>query len=186
MAEGCACWHNVLVRVSGDKWWRQPLTVQLSLLLSALYWFAGALQCGSSHSSVQPCRKTTTAAHVHTNVLERWLHWPFIWCGLFESLTTASPGHLRSRNIRESPCNWISFPWLSKTFVGQRSLSSPQPLTVQALGNRVCLMCWQFHWTLPSLSLIVLASSVLTMASDCLSPYTPPPPLSPLGWLPFS
>lgn len=90
---------------------------------------------------------------------------------------------LSSWNIQETPCNWINSPSLLKTFIGQRSLSGPLPLTVQALGNRVCLMCWQFHLTLLSLSLILLASSLRSVANDCLQPphflllLLQPPPL---------
>lgn len=55
-------------------------------------------------------------------------------------------------------------------FIGQRSpCSLPPPSiapTTQGLAKRLCLMCWQFH--LAPLSLISLASSLLTVASDCL------------------
>lgn len=42
---------------------------------------------------------------------------------------------------------------------GHQASPHPIPLTAQGLGNRLCLMCWQFHLTL--LSLISLASSLL-------------------------
>lgn len=56
------------------------------------------------------------------------------------------------------------------TFIGQCSagISPTLPLTAQGLGKRLCLMCWQFHLTL--LSLISLASSLLSVAGYCLQP----------------
>lgn len=49
----------------------------------------------------------------------------------------------------------------------------PSPLFtlyVQALGNRVCVMCWKFHLTLLFPSPISLSSSLHSVASDCLQP----------------
>lgn len=51
------------------------------------------------------------------------------------------------------------------------------PLTTQGLGNRLCLMCWQFHLTL--LSFILLVPSLLSVASDCLESLHSPLPLPP-------
>lgn len=84
-------------------------------------------------------------------------------------------GPLRETQPTPSPNHpaWyrINFPFSHPVaFIGQRSpgiAPSPSiPLITQGLGNRLCLMCWQFHLTL--LSLISLASSLSSVASDCL------------------
>lgn len=58
----------------------------------------------------------------------------------------------------------------------------PPPLTAQRLGNRLCLMCWQFHLTLISRISLASSSSRWPVIACSLSTF---PPSSSLPRLPL-
>lgn len=170
--------------LSGDKWAKVVSDcVARTALLSGLYWFAGTLQRGSGNFFVQPLQQSS---HKHTLVhrcpWEKRLAVGFTDCVcdvlyipsayldmllLFILELLSLYVCLSWGNIRGTPATGSALKHFHWTAVTRHS---PPTLCVHALGNRVCLMCWKFHLTLLFPSPILLSSSLLSVASDCLQP----------------